>query len=279
MGATLVLPTALSLLLAACDDSHGEHEHLTLTFAPLVNGEPFVCGDTYDNLGASGDQSLTIRDARFYAHNFRVVDANGNEFPIELEQDGTFQHGGLAYIDFSDSSLSGCEGNPQTRTTVVGTAPLGSYVALRFTVGVPFEDNHADASVAASPLNVTDMFWAWQSGYKFMRLDGASTGLPDWRFHLGSTGCMGDPTAGGVTSCAAPNRVEVEIRSEHFMHEPISVDFGALLSDVDLDTQTENTPPGCMSGAMDPDCTPYFEALGLPHGTTAAGTQRVFSLD
>ena len=47
---------------------------------------------TYDNLGASGDQSLTIKDARFYAHNFRVVDADGTEFPVELEQDGATDH-------------------------------------------------------------------------------------------------------------------------------------------------------------------------------------------
>jgi hypothetical protein len=48
---------------------------------------------------------------------------------------------------------------------------------------------------------------------------------------------------------------------------------------VDLDTQTENTPPGCMSGAGDPDCLGYFEALGLAHGSAGAGVQRVFSVE
>jgi hypothetical protein len=30
---------------------------------------------------------------------------------------------------------------------------------------------------------------------------------------------------------------------------------------------------------MDPDCTAYFEALGLPHASLPAGEQRVFTVD
>lgn len=274
LGLSLAAPLAL---ISACDDG-ASTEPVSLAFAASVGDQAFVCGQTFTGLGTSGDQSLTIRDARLFVHDIRLVDADGEEVPLELDEDA-FQHDGLAYIDFADSSIEGCEGNPETRLVVNGTAPAGDYVGVRFTVGVPFGVNHADASVAASPLNITDMFWAWQSGYKFVRIDGASTGLPAWRFHLGSTGCMGDPAAGGVTSCAAPNRVSVSLMNMDPATDTIRMDIAELLSTVDLDTQTVDTPPGCMSGAGDPDCLGYFEALGLPHGAMPAGSQRVFRVE
>jgi uncharacterized repeat protein (TIGR04052 family) len=274
LGLSLLAPLSL---LSACDDAPSS-ETVSLAFAASVGDQPFVCGQTFTGLGSGSDQSLTIRDARLYVHNVRLVNNRGAEVALELDEDA-FQHDGLAYIDFADSSIEGCEGNPETRLVINGTAPAGNYVGVRFTVGVPFEANHADASVAASPLNVTDMFWAWQSGYKFIRIDGASTGLPAWRFHLGSTGCEGDPMAGGVTSCMAGNRVEVALNDMDPATNTIRLDIAALLDSVDLDTQTENTPAGCMSGAGDPDCLGYFESLGLAHGAMGAGTQRVFSVE
>ncbi len=272
--------TSLLIALPGCgsEDPPADAE-ISLVFAPMVGAEDFACGQTFTGLGASGDQSLTIRDARLYVHNVRLVDGAGAEVPLELTQDGQFQRGGLAYLDFADSSISGCEGNPETRLRIEGTAPAGDYVGVRFSVGVPFEDNHQDSSVADAPLNVTDMFWAWQSGYKFIRLDGESTGLPAWRFHLGSTACVGDPTMGGVTSCTNPNRVEVALDGMDVANDVIRVDFGALVDDDDLNTQTVDTPAGCMSGPMDPDCAGYFGALGLAHGSNASGAQRVFLVD
>ena len=275
LGLSLLAPLAF---VSACDDAPAR-EPISLAFAATVGDEPFVCGQTFTGLGASADQSLTIRDARMYVHNVRLVTREGDEVALRLDEDA-FQHDGLAYIDFADSGIAGCEGNPETRLVINGTAPAGDYVGVRFTMGVPLETNHDDASIAASPLNITDMFWAWQSGYKFLRVDGASVGLPAWRFHLGSTGCEGaDPAAGMVTSCAAPNRVEVSLMDMDPATDTILLDLGALVDSVDLDTQTVDTPPGCMSGATDPDCLGYFEALGLPHGAMAAGTQRVFRVD
>ena len=58
-----------------------------------------------------------------------------------------------------------------------GSAPRASYSGVRFTMGVPFELNHGDPTVAPSPLNITAMFWNWQGGYKFLKADMNSTGL------------------------------------------------------------------------------------------------------
>jgi uncharacterized repeat protein (TIGR04052 family) len=274
LGLSLLAPLAL---VGACDDA-APRQDVSLTFRATMGSETFACGQPFTGLGVTGDQTLTVRDARMYVHDVRLVTAEGDEVALELGENA-FQHEGIAYLDFADSNDTGCEGNPETRLVVEGSAPEGDYVGVRFTVGMPFEQNHQEASVAASPLNITDMFWAWQSGYKFIKLDGASTGVPTWRFHLGSTGCVGDPMAGGVTSCTAPNRFEVELMGMDLAADSIRFDIAELVSEVNLDTFTPETPPGCMSGAMDPDCTAYFEALGLPHASSPAGVQRVFTVD
>lgn len=266
-----------ALLFSACD-ADSARQPVTLTFNATFGSDPFVCGSLATGLGATGDQSLTIRDVRLYVHDVRLVNASGDEVPLELDEN-PFQHETVAYLDFANSNDVGCEGNPETRTVIEGTAPEGDYVGVRFTVGLPSEVNHSDASIASSPLNITDMFWSWQSGYKFIRIDGASAALPDWRFHLGSTGCVGNPALGVVTTCAATNDSDVELADMDLVADSIRLDVAELLSDTDLDTNAVDTPPGCMSNADDPDCTPYFEALGIAHGASPAGSQRVFSVN
>jgi len=274
MGLCLLTP---ALLLSACDDA-APRQSVSLSFNPTVGSEPFVCGELVTGLGASGDQSLTIHDARLYVHDVRLVNAAGDEVALELDENA-FQHDTVAYLDFANSNDSGCEGNPETRLVIEGTAPEDDYVGVRFTVGLPHDVNHSDVSVAASPLNITDMFWSWQSGYTFVRIDGAATDQPEWRFHLGSTGCVGDPAVGAVTTCTAVNDFEVELTDMDLATDSIRLDIGELVAGADLDTNTPETAPGCMSGATDPDCTPYFEALGLAHGSSPAGSQRIFSVD
>ena len=86
--------------------------------------------------------------------------------------------------------------------------PAGNYTGVRFEVGLPFDKNHAEVTLQPSPLNLSRMFWNWNAGYKFMRLDIRSTGQPrGWLVHLGSTGCTptGKPSIVPV-SCAPPQR-------------------------------------------------------------------------
>jgi len=274
VGASLLAP---AIFVSGCGDSVATQSY-SLTFDATFGDDPFVCGETVTGLGESGDQSLTVRDARLYVHDVRLVNAAGDEVALDLTQNA-FQHETVAYLDFADSTDPDCAGSPETRVVVEGTAPIGDYVGVRFTVGLPPEVNHSNATVAASPLNITDMFWSWQSGYTFVRLDGESSGLPDWRFHLGSTGCVGDPVMGEETTCAAPNMVAVELMGLDLATDRIRMDLAELVAGADLDTNTPETAPGCMAGATDPDCTPYFEALGLPHASSPAGTQRLFTVD
>ncbi len=268
--ATLLL--SVLPLLAAC----GGRE-VVLTFEGLVGGEPAACDRTYEGVGATAS-ALTLLDYRMYVHDVRLLTEDGREIPLELAQDGAWQHQGTALLDFEDGD--GCDsGTALTNATVRGTvAEDAAFTGVRFRLGVPFELNHADASTAPAPLNYTSMFWSWNAGYKFLRVEGRTTGLPEgWRVHLGSTGCEGDGR-GNVTGCAADNVAEVELTGFDPEADTIAADLADLLSDTDLDADAGG-PPGCMSGTDDPECEIVFHALGLPYqGSPAPAAQRLFSV-
>jgi uncharacterized repeat protein (TIGR04052 family) len=264
---------ALSALALGCGDDASAPQEVELSFAAVVGDQPFVCGGTYDNLGAN-DTSLVLSDFRFYVQEVEMKNAAGAWVPVKLAEN-KFQTGGVALLDFEDCASMG---NEDLNGLVTGSLPAGEYDGLRFKMGVPFEMNHVNHSTASSPLNITALFWNWQGGYKFLRIDSGQFSETDWRMHLGSTGCEGDAMAGGVTSCANGNRVEVEFGAFDASASTVVADYAAMVEGAALD-QDMTADAGCMSKPADTDCGPLFANLGLAFGETPAGTQQFFSAE
>lgn len=249
-------------------------QDVSIAFSAQVGDEAFECGMTYDGLG-SQDSSLELVDLRFYVEEMELRNEDGDWVAVSLD-DTDFQTSNVALLDFED----GCGelGNVDIHDTVTGTVPAGTYDALRFRMGVPFDMNHANPSTAPSPMNLTSMHWDWQGGYKFLRLDSAGFSSGGWRTHLGSTACDGDPVSGGTTACGTPNRVDVELEGFDPDSNTVVADVAALVSGQDLDNLAP-MPPGCMSGPTDPDCASIFANLGLSFdGQPAPGPQTFFRM-
>lgn len=260
---------AVNNALGGCADRPVE-----IQFQGRVGEQPFACGSAYGGIGSGGAQ-LVPSDFRFYVSNVRLVTPGGSEVAVQLEQDGKWQYQNVALIDFENGSgPCAAFGNAATNATVRGTVPAGVYTGIAFDLGLPFELNHGNASTAPAPLNFTAMFWNWQFGYKFLRVDTADD---KFRFHLGSTGCEGESPSRPPTACSAPNRAAVRLGGFDPVHGVVVADLKALLSQNDLDHNAPNTDPGCMSSPTDPDCGPLFAGLGLafPAGTPTGG-QRFF---
>jgi uncharacterized repeat protein (TIGR04052 family) len=97
------------------------------------------------------------------------------------------------------------------------TAPVDRDASeqLSFTLAVPFELNHQNPLLQASPLNSPNMFWSWRSGHKFFRLDMQSPN-GSWVFHLGSIGCSAASTMRSPKSeCVQPNRVSFNLEKKY----------------------------------------------------------------
>lgn len=271
----------LTLCLAGCesDDDGGSSaeevegetatgEPVELQFGLVVDGAEAACNQEYTGLGTSG-ASAQFADLRFFISQVELLRDDGTSVPLALTVDGKWQSEDVALLDFEDGTGDCSEtGNADTNTTIRGRAPAGSYTGVRFALGVPFELNHQNAEIAQAPLNVAAMWWIWQGGYKFLRIDLTEiNGEPAtrWNIHIGSTGCESAlPALPPESPCAKPNLPVVELTGVDPTQGRILADIGELLAAVDIAENTTDSPPGCMSNPVEPaECTPVFETLGI----------------
>ncbi|MDD2700988.1 MAG: metallo-mystery pair system four-Cys motif protein [Sideroxydans sp.] len=296
--------------------AHAAAQKVELRFAVKVGDAPFACGRSYEGIGTTKSR-ITPSDLRFYVSEVALIDARGNAVPLQLEQDGVWQYRNLALLDFEDGTGPCRNGNSGLHTSVVGSLPKGDYRGLRFTLGVPFDLNHGDPTIAYSPLNLSAMFWVWQSGYRFVKIDMASSGQPQaadmpgegsmkdkvatmekvaamrksgvkspkqparaagFSVHLGSTACTSSSLTLPPSECLHPNRVNIVFDKFDVNKDEVVADLAALLQEVNVDVNAPDTAPGCMSAENDADCPGIFAAFGLPFGEQPAVQQRFFTV-
>lgn len=258
-------------------------QSVTIDFVAEIGGKPFSCTETYDGLGST-DASVTGTDYRMFVSAPALVHSDGSLQPIALEQDGKWQLDDVALLDFEDGT-GGCNGtgNPDMNTSLRGTVPEGDYAGLAFTIAVPFEQNHGDPTLAPAPLNATSMFWNWQGGFRFVRIDLVPTdkteqGPKGWFLHLGSTLCDAASKTESPSACANPNHVPVLFTGFDPETNVVVVDPAPVVAGADMRVNAPETSPGCMSFPGDADCVTVMEKLGLPYGDIPAGTQQLVSV-
>lgn len=253
-----LLPLGLVAALLGCSSEQ------RVRFAAKVGEQPLRCDASYPGIGTTGS-TLQLLDFKAYVRDIVLVRANGERHALQLEEDGVWQRDGIALLDFEDGTGTCNTGSAATRTEVVGYAPAhDDYTAIELKVGVPKEKNHLDGARAQAPLNVPGMWWSWQGGYKYLKLDVRTTGNEEYFFHLGATGCTGSPAEG--FQCVSENEVTVVLEGFHPDTGTVVFDVAGLLADSDVDHVIDNQTDfiaGCMSFAGDPECPQLMSRLGL----------------
>jgi hypothetical protein len=124
---------------------------------------------------------------RFYLSHVELVDAGGAAHPAVLaDANGVPLKYGVSLVDFA---------NPESQLIHVLASP-GSYASLSLGIGVPKDCsggagilNHENASEQTAPLDVdSDMYWGWNPGYVFFKIEGrvsTPNGSKAFLFHLG----------------------------------------------------------------------------------------------
>lgn len=211
---------------------------------------------------------------QFYVHDIELLDEGGTPHPFRLLEAAPWQSGRVALVDLASDA------GTNRHDVVRGTAASGtSYTGLRFTVGVPFELNHANPLGAAAPLDRTDLFWTWQTGYKFLRADLAVDGR-EWSFHLGSTGCSSaSALRPPAAPCAQPNLMRVQLEGDP-LREIVRLDLTVLAAAA----RSAGFVACTGNYAHDPACGAGYAATALrPESGTCAerscSGQRLWSLD
>ena len=247
-------------ILAACVESGNQSAEIQFTIADIP-----------------GNAHIEIANLQFYISEVALLDDAGNASKLQLTAREPWQSTDVALIDLSGSRLvnaagerAGARSGNDTLIGVLEARDPQTFSGLRFDLGIPFELNHANPLTAAPPLNHMAMYWAWQTGHKFLRAE-LSEGGRAWAFHLGSTGCASAsairPPSG---ECAQANRITVELTNFDPLAQGLQLELGQLIAAM----RAADYAPCVGNYAHNPACEAPFELTGIASEDTA---QRLFS--
>lgn len=182
-----------AILFSSCKKDSGS------SYNSNVKGELSV---EFDNIAGSSDlqlntgtytnasgESFKVTKLKYYLSNFALTSVDGSVYTVP--QDSCY-----FLIDESDAS---------THDPVI-KAPEGEYSVISFMVGVDSLRNTLDISRRTGVLDPTtaaaDMYWSWNSGYIFFKIDGTSpvstTPGNVFMYHVGGFGGYSTPTANNL---------------------------------------------------------------------------------
>lgn len=170
----------------------------------------------------------------------------------------------------SQEVTSGNQDNWSIKFESTANAIINESNRIRFTLGVPFAVNHLNPISQQSPLNLPSMFWVWQTGHKFMRLE-LATNNDQWLFHLGSTGCQSASVMRAPDqACRYPNTMTIELPITQYSDNNLvlALDLAALLSNVELTSSSS-----CQSERNNVSCQQLFNNLSITANNKGAITE------
>ena len=179
----LILSTAAIFLFSSCKkDSAAEYD-------PNVKADLSV---EFDNIAGTADlqlntgsytnaagQAFNVTKLKYYVSNFKLTNTDGNVFTLPQ---------GESYFLIDESVAA-------SHSTVL-SVPEGEYKSISFVLGIDSLRNTMDVSQRTGVLDVSaaaaDMYWTWNSGYIFFKMDGTSpaiTGMGGvFQYHVGGFG-------------------------------------------------------------------------------------------
>ncbi|MFT4941278.1 MAG: putative repeat protein (TIGR04052 family) [Paraglaciecola sp.] len=230
-------------LLTGCSEPQQDNK-ITIQF--WADNQQLGCKDN-ERLANS---KFKIEQLGLYLSNLTLLNS-GTTMPLQLAKN-PWQTEAVALMYLS----SDCQQSHNQTLTFDTDFDKKLPQTLTFNVGVPFELNHQNPLSQASPLNLPSMFWAWQNGHKFLRLDLITTDKP-FSFHLGSVGCASSSRVRAPESpCAEPNFFSFKLDKQQ-QGEVLKVNLDKLLDGIDVGPENS-----CLfHGEQEPACLLLIENL------------------
>lgn len=269
-----------------------------IPFRATVGDDDFDCNKSF-TLGT--DNTLVQpKDFRYFVSDIKFIRADGSKESLELEQDGKWQTGNVALLDYATADANcamSSSPDSETRKVVRGVIKKGEYTGIEFALGLDDKSNHLDSATAQPPLNNPGMWWSWKGGYKELRLeltiksDGTAKDK-DYLVHHGATNCSGNSPE--TYKCTHENNASISLTgnplqsgvrfdiAKYFEAEKVQEELTQNLGTTkQMGVVSNPSTWGCMAFGGDGDCEYLFANLGLTFKDAVGGltpSQKVFSL-
>lgn len=211
-SALRALLLAFAGLLAACRSGGEAAPAVEVEISHVVASEPLQLRE--GNYRNAAGEAFSVARLRYYLSGFRVQDSEGRWFEAPVHADSPE---GYYLVD---------EAAPESKRFRLPALPPGAYAAIGFTLGVDVARNHAGAQTGTLD-PVRGMFWTWNSGYVFLKLEGASPASPapdhGYEYHLG-----GDALARRIVLPLGAKPLRIEPKLQPTVH--LVADIAALFA-------------------------------------------------
>jgi len=171
-----------------------------LDFINVVGNQPLQLG-TVAYTNASGEL-FTPTNFNYFVSNIRLIRTDGSAWVVPQDS---------SYFLIRQT-------NPASQKIMLNNVPVGSYKAVSFVLGVDSLRSTADISKRTGALDpavdhtgANGMYWSWNSGYIFMKLEGTSpsvprdaTGRSNFRYHIGYFGGRDTKTINNLKTITVP---------------------------------------------------------------------------
>lgn len=205
---TSALLFSLALILTACSKNNdatpefqeGNLAPLSVEFDNIVGERTFTLNNTASPYKNAAGEPFTLSRLQYFISNIKVTTAAGN-----------------TYVVNPDSSYFLINGADKTSRFAKVKVPEGDYTNLTFTLGVdslrstmPIDKRTGVLDPAAGGgHDGSGMYWGWNSGYIFFKLEGNSsvvsddangdpTGKKQFKYHIGFFGGYSAPTLNNI---------------------------------------------------------------------------------
>lgn len=200
--------------------SKNKAEGLTLQFHHFVGEKLLILDDSiYTN---SFNQTYTVTKFNYYVGQIRLIKSDGKEFLID------------DYFLISED-----EEKQKSKSILLENIPSGEYRSIDFIIGVDSLHNCSGAqSGDLDPINA--MFWTWNTGYIFMKMEGKSTvsTLPGntLEYHIGGykepSNCIRNVSLQFESPLSITNKSlsEINIKTDlsEILKTPTDIDFSKM---------------------------------------------------
>ena len=199
-----------------------------LIFEPTLNGAPYTMSTSFNT---PAGENFKITDFKFYVSGIGLATENSKEnkalpFPGDQEQSGIY------LANFTTPNFDNGHGLNSHKLRFKGV--VGEYSDIRFKMEVPSDYNLANITTNTYPLDASNgMYWSWNSGYKFLVINGTSTNVPNGgAIHL-SIGADKNCVFNFRSLILAPSLPKIKIEKDKVTQIRFTYDIMAMLRNTD----------------------------------------------